>query len=437
MRIAVMGTGYVGLVTGATFAAAGHDVACLDIMPGRAAALNAGECPIFEPGLPELLKAGLASGKLRGSGEMASEIAGADLTFICVGTPSRDDGSMDMAQIESAAATVGDALAGGEREHVVIVKSTVLPRTTDELVLPHVLERSGRDRASVGFAMNPEFLREGTAVPDALNPDRIVIGAADELALTQLRKLYGDATCPVLECDPRTAEMVKYASNAFLAAKVSYANEVANLCEAWGIDFATVAEGMGLDDRISPRFLRAGAGFGGSCFPKDVKALRAAAAAEKLPAAMLDATLMVNESQPLLLVDWARDALGSLKGKRVALLGLAFKPGTDDVREARAAVVAHALLNAGATVVGCDPQAAANFGALCDIEIAASAEAALDGTDCAILMTEWPEYAALSPAVFAERMARPLVLDGRRALDAKALRDAGVEYRAIGLGGSE
>ena len=437
MRIAVMGTGYVGLVTGATLAASGHDVACLDILPERVAALNAGECPIFEPGLPELLAAGLASGKLRGSGEMADEISAADLTFICVGTPSRDDGSMDMAQVESAAATIGDALAGGEREHVVIVKSTVLPRTTEELVLPRVLERSGRDRASVGFAMNPEFLREGSAVADALAPDRIVIGAADGLALAKLRELYAGTKCPVLECDPRTAEMVKYASNAFLAAKVSYANEVANLCEAWGIDFATVAEGMGLDDRISPRFLRAGAGYGGSCFPKDVKALRAAAAAENLPAAMLDATLAVNESQPLLLVAWARDALGSLEGKRVAILGLAFKPETDDVREARAAVVARALLEAGASVVGCDPQAAENFGVLCDIEIAPSAEAALTGADCAILMTEWPEYAALPPAVFAERMARPLVLDGRRALDAKALRAVGVEYRAIGLGGSE
>ena len=432
-----MGTGYVGLVTGATLAASGHDVVCLDILPERVAALNTGECPIFEPGLPELLAAGLASGKLHGSGKMADKISAADLTFICVGTPSRDDGSMDMAQVESAAATIGDALAGGEREHVVIVKSTVLPRTTEELVLPRVLERSGRDRTSVGFAMNPEFLREGSAVADALAPDRIVIGAADGLALAKLRELYAGAKCPVLECDPRTAEMVKYASNAFLAAKVSYANEIANLCEAWGIDFATVAEGMGLDDRISPRFLRAGAGYGGSCFPKDVKALRAAAAAENLPAAMLDATLAVNESQPLLLVAWARDVLGSLEGKRVAILGLAFKPETDDVREARAAVVARALLEAGASVVGCDPQAAENFGVLCDIEIAPSAEVALTGADCAILMTEWPEYAALPPAAFTERMARPLLLDGRRAFDAAAMRNAGVEYRAIGLGGSE
>ena len=437
MRIAVMGTGYVGLITGATLAASGHDVVCLDILPERVAALNTGECPIFEPGLPELLAAGLASGKLHGSGKMADKISAADLTFICVGTPSRDDGSMDMAQVESAAATIGDALAGGEREHVVVVKSTVLPRTTEELVLPRVLERSGRDRTSVGFAMNPEFLREGSAVADALAPDRIVIGAADGLALAKLRELYAGAKCPVLECDPRTAEMVKYASNAFLAAKVSYANEVANLCEAWGIDFATVAEGMGLDDRISPRFLRAGAGYGGSCFPKDVKALRAAAAAENLPAAMLDATLAVNESQPLLLVAWARDVLGSLEGTRGAILGLAFKPEPDDGREARAAVVARALLEAGASVVGCDPQAAENFGALCDIEIAPSAEAALAGADCAILMTEWPEYAALPPAAFTERMARPLLLDGRRAFDAAAMRNAGVEYRAIGLGGSE
>ena len=437
MRIAVMGTGYVGLVTGATFAAAGHDVVCLDILPERVVALNTGECPIFEPGLPELLKAGLASGKLRGSGEMTAEIAAADLTFVCVGTPSREDGSMNMGQVKSAAATIGNALDKGERGHVIVVKSTVLPRTTEELVLPQVLKRSGRDRASLGFAMNPEFLCEGSAVSDALNPDRIVIGAADELALTKLRELYGNVKCPILECDPRTAEMVKYASNAFLAAKLSYANEVSNLCEAWGIDFATVADGMGLDDRISPRFLRAGAGFGGSCFPKDVKALLAAAAAEKLPAAMLDATLAVNESQPLLLVEWARDALGSLKGRRVALLGLAFKPDTDDVREARAIVVARALLDEGASVIGCDPQAAANFSALCSIEIAASAEAALDNADCAILMTEWPEYAMLAPATFKERMAHPLVLDGRRALDAKALRDAGIEYRAIGLGRSE
>ena len=429
-----MGTGYVGLVTGATLAHAGHEVVCLDILPERIAALNAGECPIFEPGLPELLRDGLAGGRLRGSTELKAEIAATVLTFICVGTPSGDDGAIDLQYIEAAAESIGEALRGGDTPHIVVVKSTVVPRTTEEVVQPAVLRTSGRDRAELGFAMNPEFLKEGAAVDDALKPDRIVIGAADTLAREALTRLYADHDCPMLHCDPRTAELVKYASNAFLAAKISFVNEMANCCEAWGIDFETVAEGMGLDDRISARFLRAGAGFGGSCFPKDVKALRAAAAHDGVATRMLDATLAVNEAQPLRLVELARVALGDLRGQRIALLGLAFKPDTDDIRESRALAVARALREAGAVVAGHDPEAAENFRQAVAIEIADTPEAALEGAACAIVMTEWQAYRDMPAATFAGRMARPLVLDGRRALDPAAMAAAGVEYRAIGLG---
>ena len=439
MRIAVMGTGYVGLVTGATLAASGHDVVCLDILPERVAALNTGECPIFEPGLPELLAAGLASGKLHGSGKMADEISAADLTFICVGTPSRDDGSMDMAQVESAAAAIGDALAGGEREHVVVVKSTVLPRTTEELVLPRVLERSGRDRASVGFAMNPEFLREGSAVADALAPDRIVIGAADGLALAKLRELYAGAKCPVLECDPRTAEMVKYASNAFLATKISFINEIASLCDIVGASIDDVTHGVAMDPRIGGASMRAGVGYGGSCFPKDVRALDYLALTNGHNFELLRSAITVNNRQRLLPFHALRERFGRLSGIKVAVLGLSFKPGTGDMREAPSVDLIQALTEHNAEISTYDPvvNSPARAGLTENVRVCGRIQQAMEGAQAVVVMTEWSEIIKADWEALSQNMESPKFLfDGRNCLDRDKMIGHGLEYQGVGRNGA-
>ncbi|MED6305688.1 MAG: UDP-glucose/GDP-mannose dehydrogenase family protein, partial [Candidatus Thermoplasmatota archaeon] len=287
MKISVMGTGYVGLVTGATLAETGNQVTCLDILEAKIEELNQGKSPIFEPGLEELIKQGIRNGSLTGSTNIENGILSSDVTFICVGTPSKKDGSIDLSYMKSAASSIGRALRHKEREHTVIVKSTVVPLTTEEVVLPILIKKSGWKREQLGMGMNPEFLREGSAIRDAQKPDRIVMGSADALSLKVMNSLYKGKKCPKLECSPRTAEFIKYASNSFLATKISFVNEMANLCNSWGIDFNEVAEGMGMDSRISPLFLRAGAGFGGSCFPKDVKALVAAAKTAKVESKIL------------------------------------------------------------------------------------------------------------------------------------------------------
>jgi UDPglucose 6-dehydrogenase len=357
-----------------------------------------------------------------------------DLTFICVGTPSEKDGSIDLNYIKSAASSIGRALRHKEKKHTVIVKSTVVPLTTEEIVLPILIKKSGWKREQLGVGMNPEFLKEGSAVKDAQEPDRIVIGSADRLSLRVMRSLYKEHKCPKLECNPRTAEFIKYASNSFLAAKISFVNEMANMCNSWGIDFKEVAEGMGMDSRISPLFLRAGAGFGGSCFPKDVKALAAAAKSDNVESKMLEATLEVNELQPQIIVQMAEERLGVLKGKKIAVLGLAFKPDTDDVRESRSEIVVKELMDKGAEVVGHDPEAMDNFKELIEVNTAPSVEEAVEKADCVILMTEWKEYTKINLKMLRNRMSGNVIIDGRRAFNPEQIENAGFDYRAIGLG---
>jgi UDPglucose 6-dehydrogenase len=435
MNITVMGTGYVGLVTGATLADSGNKVVCLDLIENKITDLNNGISPIFEPGLHDLIKSGLKSKNLRGSIDIENCIRESDLTFICVGTPSNKDGSIDLTYIKSASASIGRALrAKEEAEHTIIVKSTVVPLTTEEIVLPTILKKSGWKREQLGVGMNPEFLREGTAVRDAQKPDRIVMGASDELSLKQMKKLYEVHNCPKQKCMPRTAEFIKYASNSFLATKISFVNEMANLSNEWGIDFEEVAEGMGSDSRISPLFLRAGAGFGGSCFPKDVKALAAAAKNNKAESKILNATLEVNEIQPLNVVRMAEERLGVIKGKRITVLGLAFKPDTDDVRETRSEVVINELIKKGALVIGHDPKGMTNFKELVDIEMAETAIAAIKEADCIILMTEWKEYTELNYETIKEEMSGNVVIDGRRGFNQNRMEETGFDYKAIGLG---
>ena len=434
MNITVMGTGYVGLVTGATLSHAGHNVTCLDIIKSKIDELNKGKSPTFEPGLEELIKSGIKNKTLSGSIDTENCIRESDVTFICVGTPSNKNGSIDLSYIKSASSSIGRALRAKEGEHTVIVKSTVVPLTTEETVLPILLKKCGWKRERLGIGMNPEFLREGCAVEDAQKPDRIVIGFADEVAKKVMNELYKKHQCPKLECSPRTAEFIKYSSNSFLATKISFVNEMANMCNAWGIDFKEVADGMGLDSRISPLFLRAGAGFGGSCFPKDVKALAAASKSSKIESKMLDASLEVNESQPLIVVEMARERLGVLKGKKITVLGLAFKPDTDDIRESRSEVVIKKLVEEGAIVTGHDPEAMGNFKEIIDIEMAKNSKEAIDEADCLILMTEWKEYIDLDYKLIKQRMSGNVVIDGRRAFDYRRMEEEGFDYKAIGLG---
>ncbi len=434
MKISVMGTGYVGLVTGATLAETGNQVTCLDILEAKITELNQGKSPIFEPGLEKLIQEGIRTGNLKGSTNIEDGIVESDLTFICVGTPSEKDGSIDLNYIKSAASSIGRALRHKEKKHTVIVKSTVVPLTTEEIVLPILIKKSGWKREQLGVGMNPEFLKEGSAVKDAQEPDRIVIGSADRLSLRVMRSLYKEHKCPKLECNPRTAEFIKYASNSFLATKISFVNEMANMCNSWGIDFKEVAEGMGMDSRISPLFLRAGAGFGGSCFPKDVKALAAAAKSDNVESKMLEATLEVNELQPQIIVQMAEERLGVLKGKKIAVLGLAFKPDTDDVRESRSEIVVKELMDKGAEVVGHDPEAMDNFKELIEVNTAPSIEEAVENADCVILMTEWKEYTKINLKMLRNRMSGNVIIDGRRAFNPEQIEKAGFDYRAIGLG---
>jgi len=434
VKISVIGTGYVGLVTGATLADLGNQVVCLDILEEKITMLNSGKSPIYEPGLDELLKKGLKNKNLSGSTEIEQNVRNSDITFICVGTPSDKNGNIDLSYIKSASSAIGRSLRDKNEKHTVIVKSTVVPLTTEEVVMPNILKKSGWKRENLGIGMNPEFLREGSAINDAQNPDRIVIGFADEIARKTLNELYEPYKCTKLECSPRTAELIKYASNSFLATKISFVNEIANMSNIWGIDFQEVAEGMGLDSRISSEFLRAGAGFGGSCFPKDVKALAAAAKNSKVESLMLKATLEVNDIQPKIIVKMAEDRLGVIKGKKIAILGLAFKPDTDDVRESRSEIVIRELMEKGANVVAHDPQGMDNFKEIIDVKMTPTPELATKKADCVIIMTEWDIYKNLDLESLIERMEGNVLIDGRRALNAKKADEVGFDYKTIGLG---
>ncbi len=424
----------MGLVTGATLADLGNQVVCLDILEEKINMLNSGKSPIYEPGLDELLKKGLKNKNLSGSTEIEQNVRNSDITFICVGTPSDKNGNIDLSYIKSASSAIGRSLRDKNEKHTIIVKSTVVPLTTEEVVMPNILKKSGWKRENLGIGMNPEFLREGSAIDDAQNPDRIVIGFADEIARKTLNELYEPYKCTKLECSPRTAELIKYASNSFLATKISFVNEIANMSNIWGIDFQEVAEGMGLDSRISPEFLRAGAGFGGSCFPKDVKALAAAAKNSKVESLMLKATLEVNDIQPRIIVKMAEDRLGVIKGKKIAILGLAFKPDTDDVRESRSEIVIRELMEKGANIVAHDPEGMLNFKEIIDVKMTPTPELATEKADCVIIMTEWDIYKNLDLKLLLERMNGNVLIDGRRALNAKKADEVGFDYKTIGLG---
>ena len=416
MNVSIIGTGYVGTVTGACFAELGHNVVCVDIDSEKVRQMNEGIPPIHEEGLPELLKKHVGSG-LRATSDYSDAISDSDATFICVGTPSDENGSIDLSIVRSASESIGRALAereiGGDadRYHVVVVKSTVVPGTTDEVVAPIIREKSG-DASTVGIAMNPEFLREGKAVYDFMNPDKIVIGG-DSRARDTVARLYEKISCEITLTDTRTAEMIKYANNSFLATKISFANEIGNICKRLGIDVYEVMSAVGKDFRISEHFLNAGAGFGGSCFPKDVKALIGRARELGYDPLLLNATIRVNEEQPMRMIELLADRIQEIRGRRIAVLGLAFKNETDDIREARSIPVIGELLNRGATVAAYDPLATENMRKVFpDVLYCDSAKDALAGADACLIMTEWAEFGSLDQEF--EEMLNVVVIDGRR-----------------------
>ena len=415
MHVSIVGSGYVGTTVAACLADLGHEVVNVEIDDGIVDAINAGESPIHEAGLQELI-ADHAGETLRATTDYGA-VVDTDLTMLCLPTPQAEDGSLDLAIMEAGAESLGDALAAKPDDHLVVVKSTVLPGTTQDVVGPIVAERSGkRVGADLQLAMNPEFLRMGTAVTDFFEPDKVVLGTGDERAAAALRELYAPILdrpdAELVETDVREAELIKYANNAFLAAKVSLVNELGNIAKRYDADAYEVLDAVGLDDRISDRFLRSGLGWGGSCFPKDVAALRAGAREQGYDPKLLDAVVAVNDDQPRRLVSLLENHV-DLEGARIAVLGLAFKPGTDDIRKSRALDVIDRLLETGADVVAYDPAAMANvreqYPELA-IEYASSAEAALDGADGAVVATDWPEFDDLS----VDGMRRSIVIDGRR-----------------------
>jgi UDPglucose 6-dehydrogenase len=417
--VGVIGVGWVGLVTAACFAELGHRVIARDILAEKVEALSRGEVSIHEPGLQDLLRRNTE--RIKFTTAMDEVLAGARLLFVCVDTPPTYSGDADLSRVR---AVVDELPADGD--HVLVMKSTVPAGTGGSI---------RREMPGIAYVSCPEFLKEGTAVEDFMNPDRVVIGAdpGDEAAAAAIAALYQPLGGEILHADVASAEMIKLASNAFLATKISFINEIANVCEEVGADVGQVARGMGLDERIGSSFLRAGIGYGGSCFPKDVSALKMLAGNTGYHFQLLTAVIEVNELQKRRVVGKLEKHLGSLTGKRIALLGLAFKPDTDDMREASSLVLAARLQGEGADVVAYDPVASERAAELLGgIEMAESALAALEGADAAVLVTEWGEFAELDWAAAGERMARPLIVDGRNFLDPDALVKAGFDYEGIG-----
>lgn len=406
MEIAIVGAGYVGAVTGAGLAGLGHRVSFVDRDGAVVERLNQGAVGFFEPGLEELLAENRE--RIRASTDLAAAVASSDLTVLCVGTPSGPGGGCDLRAVRGASREIGAALAGTGRGHTLVVKSTVPPGTTAGVIRPAVEEAAGRGPGEgLHVVVNPEFLREGSAVQDFFSPSRIVIGTDEPSGAAVLDRLYERFDCPIVRCGCSTAEMIKYASNAMLAVRISAANEIGRHCKALGIDAAEVMRAVGLDERIGSSFLNTGLGFGGSCLPKDVRALIELGRSLGQESALLSAALAVNEGQPEALLDLVEARIGCA-GRRVGVLGLAFKPGTDDVRESRAIPVIRGLLERGATVVAYDPLAIDRFRALVPgIEYAAMPGEVLASVDAVVIATEWPEFEDLDYTGLA-------VFDGRR-----------------------
>ena len=427
MKISVVGSGYVGLITAAGFAEKGHEVVCVDIDGRKVEMVNARKPPIYEKGLQEILNH-VVPDSLTASLDMEAGVLETDVTFICVGTPSDDDGSINLKYVKDVSRQLGSILGKKKGYHVVVVKSTIIPGSTEEHVIPILEKESGKKAGrDFGVVMNPEFLREGVAVEDFMNPDRIVIGSIDAKSGDIIESLYFKFKSPVLRVNLKTAEMIKYTSNSMLAAKISFINEVGNICKKLGVDVYDVAKGIGLDHRIGPYFINAGPGFGGSCFPKDVKALVHKAREVGVSAQLLSSVLEVNDRQPQVLLSLIKSKHKLAKTK-VTVLGLAFKAGTDDMRESPSIPVVNGLLEGGAEVTAYDPQAVENarkvFGD--KIRYASAAKDALKGSELAVILTEWEEFKTLDLS----GMKKKRIVDSRHIINQDLL-PGDVEYEGL------
>ncbi|MGE0118837.1 MAG: UDP-glucose/GDP-mannose dehydrogenase family protein [Dongiaceae bacterium] len=432
MKIAMIGAGYVGLVSGACFSEFGVTVTCVDKDAERIARLRAGEIPIFEPGLDDLVARNAQAGRLAFSGELPEAVAGADAVFIAVGTPSRrGDGHADLTYVYAAAREIAQALTGYA---VVVTKSTVPVGTGREVAR---ILRETRPQAEFDVVSNPEFLREGSAIGDFMRPDRVVIGAESERAQEVMRQLYRPLyliETPILFTGLETAELIKYAANAFLATKITFVNEVADICEAVGADVHDVARGIGLDGRIGRKFLHAGPGFGGSCFPKDTQALARTAEQVGAPARIVETVIAVNDARKRRMAQRIRQACGgSVAGKTLAVLGLTFKPNTDDMRDAPSLAILPALQHDGAAIRAFDPEGLAEARKLMpDLHYCTDAYEAMDGADALVILTEWNEFRSLDLRQMRERLRQPVVIDLRNIYNPADMADAGFVYHSIG-----
>jgi UDPglucose 6-dehydrogenase len=432
VRIAVIGTGHIGLVAAATFAEMGHTVAATDVDEEKLESLRRGVAPFFEPGLEDLMRRHAATGRLSFAASTGEAVAAADAAFVCVGTPPKATGEANLIAVEKAAADVAKHADDG----LVLVQKSTVPAGTAERVAQTMWLQNGGARRDVEIVSNPEFLREGTAVQDSLRPDRILVGAESARAFEVMRLIYApliEAGCDYIETDVRTAELAKHASNAFLAVKISFANALARICEASGADVLDVARIMGADPRIGAAFLQAGLGYGGYCLPKDVQAFDRLAARLGYDFALLRDVARINDEAIASTFEKIRDGLWNVEDKTVALLGLSFKAGTDDIRFAPPLTLARRLLEEGATVVGFDPQAGPNAkDELPGLRIANDAYEAAAGAHCVVTATDWPEFRELDLARLRQEMAYPFIVDARNMFDAAAVARAGFKYFPTG-----
>ncbi|WP_341518779.1 UDP-glucose dehydrogenase family protein [Bacillus paramobilis] len=432
MKIAVVGTGYVGLVTGVALSHIGHDVTCVDIDEKKVKRMGEGISPIYEPGLEELMLQNIEENRLYFTTSHQEGFENAEVVYIAVGTPEREDGSANLSYIEQVAK---DIAKNAQRDIIVVTKSTV-PVGTNHYI-KQIISENLNENIKIEVVSNPEFLREGSSVYDTFNGDRIVVGSDSIEAANVIEEINKPFGIPVYKTDIRSAEMIKYASNAFLATKISFINEIANICEKTGANIEDVAYGMGLDQRIGSMFLKAGIGYGGSCFPKDTKALTKIASNVDLDFTLLKAVVEVNNKQQHKLVKAAQSKLGTLRDKKVAILGLAFKPNTDDMREAASVAIIKELLGEGAQVTAYDPVAIENAKKLLPgtVEFTNDLQKSLLDKDLAFIVTEWQQVKELDLGSFAKLMRRPVVLDGRNCFDLKEVEKYEIDYYSIGRNG--
>ncbi|MDT7911021.1 MAG: UDP-glucose/GDP-mannose dehydrogenase family protein [Thermocrinis sp.] len=435
MKLTVVGAGYVGLTTAVCFAHLGNEVMVVEKLPEKVQALKEGKVPFYEPGLEEMLKENLSLGRLFFTTDLKEGLDFSDVIFICVGTPQRPDGSADLSQVEEVARETAKLMEG----YKLLVEKSTVPVNTHKLI-KRTVERYLKMRGKIlefDVASNPEFLREGSAVRDFLEPDRIVIGVESERARRIMEELYKDFKCPIIFTDPATSELIKHASNSFLAMKISYINMVADLCEKVGADVRLVAEGMGYDKRIGREFLRAGIGWGGSCFPKDIKAFIKMAKDHGVDFSLLEEVDKINQRRAVQFVEKVRSVLWSLKDKTLAVWGLSFKPNTDDIREAPSLRLVPMLLKEGARLKLYDPKAMENFKKLYppgkDLDYAPDMYSAVEGASALLIFTEWEEFQRADLRRVKELMELPIIIDGRNIYEPEVVRGLGFEYYGVGV----